>query len=89
MEGRNCFLKVDDEARLTGFYTTRVVRAATSAEAREQAIVSVRDELEKIVLPEHLRATDIEVTEIDELPEEFRQPKDIKGFSWYLQEDEH
>ncbi len=90
LNGKNFWMKVDDEPQRLGFYTTRFVEAPNSDQARQHALRLVREDpkLAGMVLNESSDPPMLSVGEIEEV-ESFEEFESVPpGFTFYPDESE-
>ena len=85
IHGRNLFLSLDGKPERMGFYTSRVVEAATPSDARTSALASVEQDLKErgTDWTNSDWAPDLEIEELEEIDSDFDGPDKI-GFCFYI-----
>jgi hypothetical protein len=88
IEGKNFLIRIDDEIRRVGFFTTRFVEANNAAAAEGRALDLVRDELRDRVLNERTNPPMMFIKRMDEVSSFGDRSVPGKGFSWYPEDRE-
>jgi hypothetical protein len=87
LNGENFLIKIDGREQRCGFYTTRVIEAATKDEAKALAIDLVRSEPRIVAMVRKPGSDDAVVSaeEVEEVGQEFAPGEKAMGLSIYLE----
>ncbi len=83
IEGKNCYIKMDDGAQYCGFFTTRFVEADDALAAENMVIKLVKDELRGIVLNKKNNPPVMYVDELFEVESFGEKSTSGAGFTWF------
>jgi hypothetical protein len=88
VHGHNLFLTLEGKQERMGFYTTRVVEAATPSDARLRAVELVEHDLRQrgIDWSNSDWSPKLDIEELDQVDWDFDGPDKI-GFCFYVDED--
>lgn len=88
IEGKNYFVKFNDEVKRVGFFTTRFIESKNSQDAEKKAIDLIKNELIDVILNGPSQPPVLYVEEIIEMQSFGVNPVPGTGFTWYIEDDD-
>jgi hypothetical protein len=86
IEGKNCWADFDGTPNRLGFFTTRVVKALDTRQAKEIILRELSLELQPRLLNDPLDPPEITVNEVSEIDLSAASTIANAGFTWYREE---
>ncbi|MGC4099524.1 MAG: hypothetical protein QM706_20705 [Nitrospira sp.] len=86
IEGKNCWADFDGTPDRLGFFTTRVVKASDTNQAKEIILRELSIELQSRLLNDPLDPPEITVNEVSEIELSAASTIANAGFTWYREE---